>query len=136
MIDCFDGMVFSGAIGTRPNAELVNAMLDAAIDRVTEAKLVRSMWRNGCSLDNAPCEGFFGMPKTEMFFARGCLSTNIEDFVAALDAYIRWYNEVRIKSSLGFRSPAEHRWSMSLAAQLARIFHEVRRHLGPRCREW
>ena len=142
MIDCFDGMVVSWSIGTRPNAELVNTMLDAAIGkvaasgerpmvhsdrgghyrwpgwltRITEAKLVRSMSRKGCSPDNAACEGFFGRLKTEMFFARDWLSTTIEDFVAALDAYIRWYNEVRIKSSLGFRSPAEHRRSLGLAA--------------------
>lgn len=44
------------------------------------------------------------------------LSTTIEDFVAALDADIRWYNDARIKSSLGFRSPAEHRRSLGLAA--------------------
>ena len=34
MIDCFDGMVVSGSIGTRTDAELVNTMLDAAIDKV------------------------------------------------------------------------------------------------------
>ncbi len=43
-------------------------------------------------------------------------STTIEEFVAALDAYIRWYNDVRIKNSLGFRSPAEHRRSLGIAA--------------------
>jgi putative transposase len=32
MIDCFDGMVVSWSIGTRPDAELVNTMLDAAIE--------------------------------------------------------------------------------------------------------
>ena len=31
MIDCFDGMVVSWTIGTSPDAELVNTMLDAAI---------------------------------------------------------------------------------------------------------
>ncbi len=51
-----------------------------------------------------------------MFFARDWPSTIIEDFATALDAYIRWYNEVRIKRSLGFRSPAEHRRSLGLAA--------------------
>ena len=35
MIDCFDGMVVSWSIGTRPRAELVNTMLNAAIDKVT-----------------------------------------------------------------------------------------------------
>ena len=34
----------------------------------------------------------------------------------ALDAYIRWYNEKRIKISLGFRSPLEYRESLGLAA--------------------
>lgn len=142
MIDCFDGMVVSWSIGTRPNAELVNTMLDAAIDkvaasgerplvhsdrgghyrwpgwlaRIADAKLVRSMSRKGCSPDNAACEGFFGRLKNEMFFARDWLSTSIEEFVAAVDAYIRWYNEARIKSSLGFRSPAQHRRRLGIAA--------------------
>ncbi len=35
MIDCFDGMVVSWSIGTRPDAEPVNTMLDAAIETVT-----------------------------------------------------------------------------------------------------
>ena len=33
--DCLDGMVVSWSTGTRPNAELVNTVLDAAIDKVT-----------------------------------------------------------------------------------------------------
>ena len=142
MIDCFDGMIVSWSIGTRPNAELVNTMLDAAIDkvagsgerpvvhsdrgahyrwpgwmtRIADAKLVRSMSRKGCSPDNAACEGFFGRLKIEMFYGRDWLSTSIEEFVAALDAYIHWYNDVRIKSSLGFRSPTDHRRCLRMAA--------------------
>jgi transposase InsO family protein len=34
MIDCFDGLVVSWTIGTRPDADLVNTMLDAAIETV------------------------------------------------------------------------------------------------------
>ncbi|CAM8636184.1 Integrase, catalytic core [Comamonadaceae bacterium] len=86
MIDCFDGLVVSWTIGTRPDLDLVNTMLDAAIERVSDseskpiihsdrgahyrwpgwlqrvhnAKLTRSMSRKGCSPDNAACEGFFG----------------------------------------------------------------------------
>lgn len=33
VIDCFDGVVVSGSIGTRPDAELVNTMLDSATSR-------------------------------------------------------------------------------------------------------
>ena len=70
----------------------------------------------GCSPDNAACEGFFGRLKTEMFFSRDWLCTTIDEFVAALDAYIRWYNDARIKMSLGFRSPTEHRRNLGIAA--------------------
>ncbi len=34
VIDCFDGLVISWSIGTRPDAELVNTMLDAAIEAI------------------------------------------------------------------------------------------------------
>lgn len=34
MIDCFDGMVVSWSIGRSPDAELVNTMLDAAVETV------------------------------------------------------------------------------------------------------
>lgn len=44
------------------------------------------------------------------------LNCYIEQFVEALDAYIRWYNEKRIKISLGSLSPIEYRVSLGLAA--------------------
>ena len=93
MIDRFDGMVVSWSIGTRPDAKLVNTMLDSAIETVavsgdkpvvhsdrgthyrwpgwltrnSDAKLVRSMLRKGDSPENAECEGFFGRLKNELF---------------------------------------------------------------------
>ena len=142
VIDCFDGLVISWSIGTRPNAELVNTILDAAIETVTnsnerpvvhsdrgahyrwpgwlsrmrDAKLIRSMSRKGCSPDNAACEGFFGRLKTELFYPRDWQATTTEQFIAAVDSYIRWYNEKRIKISLGSLSPLEYRESLGLAA--------------------
>lgn len=141
MIDCFDGMVVSWSIGTRPDAELVNTMLDAAIEtvvngterplvhsdrgghyrwpgwlrRMGDARLTRSMSRKACSPDNAACEGFFGRLKNELFYARDWMNTTIDEFTAELDAYIRWYNEARIKISLGAMSPMEHRKSLGIA---------------------
>jgi transposase InsO family protein/transposase-like protein len=142
MIDCFDGLVISWSIGTRPDAELVNTMLDAAIEtvansndrpvvhsdrgahyrwpgwlsRIRDAKLVRSMSRKGCSPDNAACEGFFGRLKTELFYPGDWRATTLEQFIQVVDAYIRWYNEKRIKISLGSRSPVEYRESLGLTA--------------------
>lgn len=140
MIDCFDGMVVSWSIGTSPDAKLVNTMLDAAIEtvaegtekpivhsdrgghyrwpgwlsRVAKASLIRSMSRKACSPDNAACEGFFGRLKTEMFYPRDWRSTTIAQFIEELDAYIRWYNEKRIKISLGYLSPIEYREGLGL----------------------
>jgi putative transposase len=37
MIDCFDGLVVSWTIGTRPDANLVSTMLDAAIETVASS---------------------------------------------------------------------------------------------------
>ena len=93
IIDCFDGMVISWTIGTSPDAELVNTMLDDAIgnlrggehpithtdrgchyrwpgwiSRMDNAGLIRSMSRKGCTPDNSACEGFFGRIKNEMFY--------------------------------------------------------------------
>lgn len=59
---------------------------------------------------------FFGRLKTELFYRRDWLTTSVDQFIQTLDAYIRWYNEERIKSSLGFRSPIEHRKLLGLAA--------------------
>ena len=36
VIDCFDGLVVSWTIGTRPDAELVNTMLDAVIETIAD----------------------------------------------------------------------------------------------------
>ena len=141
IIDCFDGMVVSWTIGTSPDAELVNTMLDAAIEtvaetpdrpvvhsdrgghyrwpgwlsRMSDANLTRSMSRKACSPDNAACEGFFGRLKNELFYPRDWKGTTIEQFIELVDSYIRWYNEKRIKISLGSLSPIEYRVSLGLA---------------------
>ena len=140
MIDCFDGMVISWSIGRSPDAELVNTMLDAAIEtvegsaaksiahsdrgghyrwpgwpsRVANASLVRSMSRKACSPDNAACEGFFGRLKTEILYPNDWRSTTIKQFIDTLDRYIRWYNKKRIELSLGYLSPIEYRESLDL----------------------
>ena len=142
MIDCFDGLVVSWTIGTRPDAALVNTMLDTAIEtlansddrpvvhsdrgahyrwpgwlsRMHNAKLIRSMSRKGCSPDNAACEGFFGRLKTELFYPRTWQATTIEQFIQVVDSYIRWYNDKRIKISLGSLSPLEYRDSLGITA--------------------
>lgn len=38
LIDCVDGLLLSWTIGTRPDAELVNTMLDEGIKTVANSK--------------------------------------------------------------------------------------------------
>lgn len=134
IIDCYDGLPVTWTIGTSPNADLVNTMLDAAIatlrngehpiihsdrgshyrwpgwiERMDGAGLIRSMSRKGYSPDNSACEGFFGRLKNEMFYGRSWSSVTIEGFTAFLDQYIHWYAEKRIKVSLGGMSPLQYR---------------------------
>ena len=140
LIDCFDGMVVSWTIGTAPTADLTNTMLKNAINTLHDNEhpvvhtdrgchyqwpawirlmhdfaLTRSMSRKGCSPDNAACEGFFGRLKNEMFYNRNWSRISVERFIFELDQYMHWYNEERIKMSLGGMSPAEYRRSKGFA---------------------
>ena len=70
------------------------------------------MSKKGYSPDNAACEGFFGRLKNEMYYNQNWGNINISEFIVHLDEYIRWYNEKRIKSTLGGLSPVEYRQNM------------------------
>ena len=45
MIDCFDGLVVSWSIGTRPDADLVNTMLDGIVNLLSFAAIVDNLKR-------------------------------------------------------------------------------------------
>ncbi|EQD43922.1 transposase [mine drainage metagenome] len=46
----------------------------------------------------------------------------MHEFVSALDTYMRWHNEARIKISLGSRSPIEYRRTMGSAEYQSKFF--------------
>ena len=134
VIDCFDGLPVTWTISVSPNAELVNTMLDDAIqtlnpdehpivhsdrgghyrwpgwiERMEKAGLIRSMSKKGCSPDNSACEGFFGRLKNEMFYNRSWADVSVESFIDEVNRYLIWYCNQRIKLSLGSLSPIEYR---------------------------
>lgn len=141
IVDCFDGMPLSWSISTSPDAEMANSALLGACEwlgegdhpkihsdrgchyrwpgwiRICEENgLVRSMSRKGCSPDNARCEGYFGRLKIEFFYGCDWDGVTLEEFMEMLDAYLRWYRDVRLKSDLGYRSPTQYRRDLGLAA--------------------
>lgn len=67
------------------------------------------MSKKGYSPNNSACEGFFGRLKNEMFYQRDWKNTTINQFINKLDDYIHWYNNQRIKLSLGRLSPLQYR---------------------------
>ena len=81
-------------------------------------------WPFDRGVENAPSfirtpltrQNLFGRLKNELFYPRDWKGTTIEQFIEVVDSYIRWYNEKRIKISLGALSPIEYRVSLGLAA--------------------
>lgn len=61
-------------------------------------------------------EGYFGRLKIEFFYGRDWGGVTIGEFMGMLDAYLRWYRDVRIKSDLDYRSPMQYRRDLGLAA--------------------
>lgn len=141
IIDCFDGLVVSWAVGTSPNAKLANTMLLEGINtlRPNEKPVVhsdrgchyrwpegisiiesnglkRSMSKKGCLPDNAACEAFFGRLKNKMFYNRNWQGISVEEFIEQVNECIEWYNSKRIKLSLGAKSPIRYRIDLGLMA--------------------
>lgn len=139
IIDCMDGLAVSRSIGLRPTAELANTSLKAAAqglkdkehpiihsDRgshylwpgwlsiMEEYGPIRSMSAKGCPPDNAASEGFFGRIKNEFFYGRGWKGVSLHEFIRQLDRHFQWYNQERIKESLGWVSSVQYRESLGL----------------------
>ena len=75
--------------------------------RLEEHGIIQSMSRKGNSLDNAMAENFFGIMKSELLYAENFESS--EAFLKALDGYIDYYNNKRIKSRLKGKSVDQYR---------------------------
>ena len=141
IVDCFDGMPLSWSISTSPDAGMANSSpIDACGwlnegDRPTvrsdrgghyrwpgwiricrENGLAWSMSRKGRSPDSARREGFFGRLKIEFFYGCNWSKVAIEESMGMLNAYLRWYGDVRMKSDLDYRSPMQCRRDLGLLA--------------------
>ena len=141
IVDCSGGMPPSWSISTPPDAEMASpSPLGACvwlgggdhpkirsgrgchcrwpgwIRICDEDGLARSMPGKGCSPDNARCEGFSGRLRMEFFHGCDWAGAALEEFMDMLDAYLRWYGDVRIKGDLDYRSPMQYRRDLGLLA--------------------
>jgi transposase InsO family protein len=79
--------------------------------------LDRSMGDTGICWDNSPAESFWSTFKHEYYY-RHTFPTKAE-LVAAVDNWIRWYNDERRHSSIGMLSPIRYEQSLTGPAKAA-----------------
>jgi transposase InsO family protein len=138
-MDLWNLEIVSYSISDRPSAESIMTALEGAIcatadcrfrrtfhsdrgwayqmnsyrNELKKNRIFQSMSRKGNCYDNSPMENFFGIMKQEMYY--GQVYNSFNELKEAIDKYIRYYNEKRIKASLGYRSPMEYRQYMLAA---------------------
>ncbi len=71
--------------------------------------IIQSMSRKGNSLDNGLMENFFGLLKTEIFYDQEYLYKDADELIKAIEDYITYYNNERIKVRLKGSTPVEFR---------------------------
>ena len=87
--------------------------MGAYSNALKEKEIFQSMSRKGNCYDNSVMENFFGILKQEMYYGNTYYS--FDDLKQAIEKYIKYYNEKRIKEKLGWMSPVQYRLS-TLAA--------------------
>ena len=132
IIDMFNGEVVSYDISTSPNMKQIYNMLNRAYRKtgnldglilhsdqgwqyqhygyqtwLKKHNVIQSMSRKGNCLDNAMAENFFGIMKSELLYSQKFESPKA--FIKALDEYILYYNNKRIKLRLKGKSPVQYR---------------------------
>ena len=68
----------------------------------------------GLFLGQQCLRGLLRFLKVELFYGRSWSGWSVDDFMGEVDRYIHWYNERRIKESLGGMSPLQYRRSLYL----------------------
>jgi transposase InsO family protein len=76
-------------------------------------KIYQSMSRKGNCYDNSVMENFFGIMKQEMYY--GSVYYSYDELKFAIEKYIKYYNEHRIKQILNWMSPVEYRLHLRAA---------------------
>lgn len=78
------------------------------------------MSRKGNCYDNSIMQNFFGLLKQEIHYGNNYYS--FEKLAEAIDKFIKYYNEDKIKEKLNWMSPVEyrsHHWDNKEKAQIS-----------------
>lgn len=132
--DLCDGSIVSHCCSTTPDMRLVIGMLDKAleqyqdleglvfhsdqgwqyqheswVERLWNRGIIQSMSRKGNCLDNSKMETFFSTLKKAIWFGHENDYRSPEELIAAIDDYISWYNNERIRVELKGLTPLQFR---------------------------
>lgn len=132
--DLFNGEIISYSVTQRPVYSQIDDMLSKAFaiipdnsgamlhsdqgwqyqmkyyqKTVKQKGLIQSMSRKGNCLDNSPMESFFGTLKNEMFYGYEKEFKTFRQLKQAIDEYIYYYNNERIKEKTKGLSPVQYR---------------------------
>lgn len=134
-MDMYNSEILSYGISMRPSAENVMTALNQAIEITSDChyrrtfhsdqgwayqmkayihtlktnRIFQSMSRKGNCYDNSIMENFFGIMKQEMYY--GHVYYSYDELKDAIEKYIDYYNNQRIKQKLSWMSPVEYRLS-------------------------
>ena len=138
-MDMYNGEIISYGISKTPSAENIMEALDNAIkltascqyrrtfhsdqgwvyqmksytNKLKKEGIFQSMSRKGNCHDNSVMENFFGLLKQEIYYGKTYYSYG--ELKQAIEDYIKYYNEKRIKERLGWLSPIQYRRRHSVA---------------------
>ena len=138
-MDMCNSEIISYGISQHPSAENIMKVLNEAIEitkdcpyrrtfhsdqgwayqmktyvhTLKENKIFQNMSRKGNCHDNSVMENFFGIMKQEMYY--GKVYYSFEELKQAIEKYIKYYNEKRIKQKLGWLSPVNYRINLLAA---------------------
>ena len=84
--------------------EFKNRIIEEALETFD---IKRSLSHKGCPYDNAVAEATYKIIKTEFAFNKRF--ENLRELERELFDYVNWYNNVRIHSSLDYKTPVEYR---------------------------
>ena len=132
IMDLYNSEIVSFSISTSPTVRFTCESLEKAIEKLPKQhnlmihtdqgfhyqhanwtqllekhNIKQSMSRRGNCLDNSPMENFFSLLKQEIYY--GVKYQNVKELIQALEEYIDWYNNKRIKEKLNGLSPVQFR---------------------------
>lgn len=134
IMDMYDGSIISYDISISPDFSQTKRMIDSAFNQydnlnglifhsdqgwqyqmepykkwLNDKGIQQSFSRKGNCMDNSLMENFFGIMKNEMFYGEEATFETLDDLKAAMEEYIRYYNEERINIKRKGLTPLQFR---------------------------